>query len=280
MNLKKIIILPALFIAFTALAQEAELTMKPVAKSKYNVEVNSQMDMVQTMQGMEIKINTESTGKAIMEIESIAENGDFTTLTEWKELRAKSSAMGQDTTMNFDDLNLKMRTVYDKTGKVVKSELVDSISADNQVASMVKEMASGMRFYILPAKKINKGETWEDKTEEKMQPSGSPFAMSIDSEQQYTYVGAESKDGVEYYRINVSGPISITGEGSQMGMNMNIEGTGMSEGFSLLNKSTRMPMYMDGRMGLDMNIMVSGPQSMAIPMTQNIVTEITFTEVK
>lgn len=280
MNLKKLIIIPALAIAFAATAQEADLTMKPVAKTKYNVDVNMQMDLVQTVQGMEVKVKTNSTAKAIIEIESVAANGDFTTLASWNKIEAHTSAMGQDTTMNFSDLNLKMRTVYDKTGKIIKNELVDSVSSKTPGAAMIEQMATGFKLYILPAKKVQKNESWNSKTTEEMQPAGSPLAMTLVSDQKLTYTGVESKDGKEYYKITVSGPVSITGEGTQMGMHMNVEGTGMSEGSSLLYKSTRMPMFIDAKVGLDMNIIVSGPQSMAIPMTQNMTSTITLTEIK
>lgn len=280
MNFKKLILIPALAIAFAATAQEADMTMKPVAKSKYNVDIEMQMDLVQTVQGMEMKVNSNSTGKAVMVIESVADNGDFTVLTEWKNLRAHSSAMGQDTTMNFDDLNLKMRTVYDQTGTIIKNELVDSVSSQNPAAAMIEQMATGMKFHILPAKKVKKGETWNSKTSEDMQPAGSPLAMKIESDQSLTYTGNETKNGNEYHRITASGPITITGEGTQMGMNMSVEGTGMNEGFSLLDKASRMPMYTEVKLGLDMNIMVAGPQTMAIPMTQNMLSTITLTEVK
>ena len=280
MNAKKLLIVPALFIALGMFAQEANLTMKPVAKSKYNVEVNSIVDITQSMGGMEMKVNATSLAKAIMEIEEVAANGNFTVLSTWKELKASSSAMGQDTTMNYDNLNIVMKTVYDKSGKVIKNERIGKTDATDEGAAMVEQMATSLKLPILTAKSTANGAKWESVTNDTIKTPQSPFAMVIDVTEEYSYAGTETKDGAEYYRINVTGPTKVTGEGSQMGMEMNIEGSGTSEGYSLHNKTTLFPAFVESKVGLDMNIMVSGPQSMAIPMTQNTTTTIKFMEIK
>lgn len=280
MNLKKLFIIPALLLACSVMAQEANLTVKPVAKKKYNVEVNSLMEIVQSMSGMEIKVNTSSTGKSVMEIESIAPNGDFTVLSTWTEIKAQSSAMGKDTTMNFDNLNLKMKTLYDKTGKIVKNERVDTTSGSNPAIAMVEQMATGMKLHILPAKTVKKGDTWTSNTNDTIHPMDAPFSMIVETKDTYTFAGNQAKDGKEYYRVSVTGPTKVSGEGSQMGMDMTVEGTGINEGYSLLDKTTLLPVFMEGKLGMDMNIMVSGAQSMAIPMTQNVTTTVTFSEAK
>lgn len=278
MNVKKLCIIPLLLVACSIMAQEANLTLKPVVKKKYNVEVQSKMDITQNMGGMDMKINAASTGKAILEIESVATNGDVTIVSEWKELSAQTSAMGKDTTMNFNDLKLRMRTTYDKTGKIIKNERLDSTKT--AAAGMIEQMATGMKLPILAGKMVKKGEVWTASTNDTIQPMGAPFSMVTELKDQYTFVGTETKNGKEYYRVNVNGPIKISGEGSQMGMDMRIEGTGVNDGYSLLDKTTLLPVFSDGKVGMDMNIMVSGAQSMAIPMTQNMIVTITFTEAK
>lgn len=276
MNAKKLIIFPILFIVMALFAQEANLTMRPVAKSKYNVEVNSLMDIKQNMGGMEVKVNGSSVAKAVLEIEEVASNGNFTVLSTWKEMKSTTSAMGQDTTMNFENLNLQMRTVYDKTGKVLKNERVDKSTSSDPGLAMVEQVATGMKFPILSAQATKKGDSWKSNTNDTIKTPGSPFSMIIDMEEDYSYAGIEN----ECHRINASGPIKVSGQGSEMGMDMNIEGTGMNEAYSLHNTHTLIPSLMEGKMGLDMNIMVAGAQSMAIPMTQNVTTKIILTEIK
>lgn len=280
MNAKKLFIVPVLFIALGVWAQEANLTMKPVAKTKYNVETSSLMDITQNMGGMEVKANGNTVAKAVLEIEEVAANGNFTILSTWNEIKATSSAMGKDTTMNFENLNLAIRTVYAKSGKMLKNERVGESTSNDPVFAMVEQMATGMKFPVLPVKTVKVGETWKSQTEETVAPAGSPLAMKVEATEECSFAGTTTKNGIEYYRINVSAPTKVSGEGSQMGMDMSIEGTGMSESHSEHDKKTLFPTFIEGKVGLDMSIMVTGAQSLAIPMTQNVTTRTTFTEVK
>lgn len=280
MNAKKLLIIPVLLITLGTWAQEANLTMKPVAKKKYNVELNTQTDVTQSMQGMEMKMGATSFAKAVMEIEEIAANGDFTVLSAWKEIAVTSSAMGKDTTIRAENLNINMKTVYDKSGKILKNEQVGTTEKSDMATETIKQIAKNLKFPILAAKYVKKGDTWKFVTNDTVQTAESPFAMTVNAEEQYSFTGTETKDGSEYYRIDVSDPVKVSGEGSQMGMDMSIEGTGTNEGYSLHNKTTLFPALIHSKMGLDMSIMVSGAQSMAIPMTQNTSMTVTFTEVK
>lgn len=280
MNTKKLLIVPALFIVLGVWAQEANLTIDPVAKKKYDIELNSTTNVTQNMGGMEMKMNSSSVAKVVMEIEEVTPNENFTVLSTWKEIKSTSSVMGKDTTVNFDDLHLEMRTVYDKSGKIIKNERVDKSTSSDPIFAMVEQMATGMKFPILPAKTVKKGDTWTSNRNDTIKPVESPFEMIIDAEDKYTYAGVETKDGKEYYRINIEGPTKVSGEGSQMGMDMTIEGTGVNEGYLLLDKTTLLPAFVDEKVGLDMSIMISGAQSMAIPMTQNTSTTTKFIEIK
>lgn len=232
------------------------------------------------MGGMEMKMNSSSVAKVVMEIEEVTPNENFTVLSTWKEIKSTSSVMGKDTTVNFDDLHLEMRTVYDKSGKIIKNERVDKSTSSDPIFAMVEQMATGMKFPILPAKTVKKGDTWTSNRNDTIKPVESPFEMIINAEDKYTYAGVETKDGKEYYRINIEGPTKVSGEGSQMGMDMTIEGTGVNEGYLLLDKTTLLPAFVDEKVGLDMSIMISGAQSMAIPMTQNTSTTTKFIEIK
>lgn len=281
MNSKKLLVIPALFIALGLLAQEANLTVKPVAKKKYDIELNSLTNVVQTMSGLEMKAHSDYTAKAIMEITEVTPNGNFTVLSTWKELKATTSAMGKDTTVTAENLNMVLKTTYDKAGKIIKSERVDTSGSSHPAIAMAEQFATGMKLPFLPSKTVvQKGETWTSHRNDTIKPVESPFGIIIDAEDKYTYAGIETKDGKEYYRINIEGPTKVSGEGSQMGMDMTIEGTGTNEGYLLLDKTTLLPVFTDEKVGLDMSIIISGAQSMAIPMTQNTSTTTKFTEIK
>lgn len=280
MNPKKLLVIPALFIALGLLAQEANLTLKPIAKKKYDIEFTSLTNVTQNMSGMEMKGHSDYIARATMKITEVAPNGNFTVLSTWKEIQATTSAMGQDTTVTAEDLNVIMKTTYEKSGKIIKNERVDTSGSSDPAISMAEQFATGMKLPFLPSKTTQKGETWTSYRNDTIKPVESPFGMIIDAEDKYTYAGIETKDGKEYYRINIEGPTKVSGEGSEMGMDMTIEGIGASEGYLLLDKTTLLPVFTDEKVGLDMSIMISAAQSMAIPMTQNTSTTTKFTEIK
>ncbi len=280
MNSKKLFIIPALFITFGMFAQEANLTLKPVAKKKYDIEFNSTTNVTQNMGGMEMKALSAYTAKAIMEITEVAPDGNFTVLSTWKDIKASSSAMGKDTTVSMENLNMVMKTTYEKSGKIIKSERVGTSGSSDPAMAIMEQFATGMKLPFLPPKTVSKGYAWTSHRNDTIKPVESPFSMIIDAEDKYTYAGVETKDGTEYYRVNIEGPTKVSGEGSQMGMDMTIEGTGANEGFLLLDKTTLLPAFTDEKVGLDMSIMISGAQSMAIPMTQNTSTTDKYKEIK
>ncbi|MCE5204936.1 MAG: hypothetical protein LLF80_02355 [Porphyromonadaceae bacterium] len=282
MNSKKIFVILELFITFGLLAQEANLTMKPIAKSKYNLEANYQSSSYQNTTGMEMKMNISYGAKAVMEIEEVASNGSFTVLSTWKDVKITFFALGKDTVVNhYDNLNIETRTVYDKSGKIIKSERIDGSPSTDIAVLTIEQIGLIMKLPILSAKPTQQGEKWEWCTTDTIKNSRSPYATTIDLTDEYYFAGTETKDGVEYYRVNASGLRKVAGEGVQMGIEIRIEGTGMSESYSFLDKKTLFPVFIEEKVGLDTSSMIiSVAQSKAIPATQNTTTTIKFTEIK
>ncbi|WP_298652967.1 hypothetical protein [uncultured Proteiniphilum sp.] len=280
MNAKKLFIIPALFIAFGALGQEANLTVKPVVKKKYDLNLNSLTDVTQTMAGMEMKASIAYTAKAVMEIEEVNSNGNFTVLSTWKDIEVTSSVMGKDTTLHAENMNVTIKTIYDKSGKIIKSDRMNTSGSTDPAVAMIEQLGRNVKLPVLPAKTTKKGDTWQSYTNDTIQTMEFPMAMIIDVEDEYSFAGSVTENGVEYYRINKAGPTRVSAEGKQEGMDMHIEGTGMNESYLLLDKATLLPVKIEEKTGMDMSIIMSGPQSMAIPMTQNTVTKIKFSEVK
>ncbi len=77
-------------------------------------------------------------------------------------------------------------------------------------------------------------------------------------------------NGVELFKISYDGTMEITGKGSQMGMEMIMEGTGVTKGFYYYNPAISIVIGAESLIEMNTNINVSGPQSMTIPMTQTI----------
>ncbi|MEA4918621.1 hypothetical protein [Proteiniphilum sp.] len=280
MNLKKLLLLSFLFIVFGMSAQEVDLTVKPVAKKKYDLKLSSQTAVTQSVAETEIKVNVTYSAKALMEIEEINSNGEFTTITTWNDVEVSTSAMGIDTTFQAKDMNIVMKTLYDKSGKIIKNERMDEVSSDVPALKIIQQIANNVKFPLLPAKTVKKGDVWRFETSDTIKTMEFPLAMVIDTKDEYSFAGTVTENGGEYYRINKSSPIDISGEGAQGGMDIHAEGTGMSESYSLLDKTTLFPVKIEDKSGMDMNIIISGPQPMAIPATQNVTTIFEFTEIK
>jgi len=233
-------------------------------------------NIVQTMGAQEIKILSEVKAKNEFLVENVENDGSASILISASDISVRSSAMGRDTTMFYKDLKDKVRTKFGNTGKSLSSEKVDS----SDVSAIVSQLDLG-KLKFLPGKLVKIGDKWQDNPVEHKNPtSGNPFTIDISSEIEYTLSGKEMVNGKEFLKINYSGNMTINGKGTQMGMEMFIEGTGKNEGFSYYDSKTGMIVSSDENTEMNMNIAVSGPQNMTIPMTQSIKTVTTFEEKK
>jgi hypothetical protein len=136
-----------------------------------------------------------------------------------------------------------------------------------------------LRF--LPGKTVKTGEKWQDHSvNNKKAASGTPFEIEIISDTEYTLAGKETVDGKEMLKITFAGNLTMKGKGSQMGMEMFLEGTGKNEGFSYFDPLVSLVISTEENLEMEINVAVSGPQNMTIPMTQSIKTVITLEEKK
>jgi hypothetical protein len=239
---------------------------------------NTQMtqNIVQTMGAQEIKILSDVKAKNELFVENVENDGTASVLVSASDISVHSSVMGRDTTLQYKDLKDKVRNKLANTGKSLSSEKVDS----SDVSAVVNQLDLG-KLKFLPGKAVKIGDKWQDKPVDHKKPtSGNPFTIDISSDIEYTFTGKETVNGMEYLKISLSGTMTITGKGSQMGMEMFIEGTGKNEGFSYFDTKTCMIVSSDENTEMNMNIAVSGPQNMTIPMTQSIKTITTFEEKK
>jgi len=272
--LRKTLIIALVFISGFAYSQEAVMLKYDFVKGKNYVQ-NTQVtqNVTQTMGGREMKILAEVKLDNEFSVESVEKDVSATVLVSVPGFSVHSSAMGKDTTMNFKDLKDKSRVTFSLTGKSLSSEKVDS----SDVSKVIGQIDFA-KLRILPGKSVRVGEKWQDKTVESKKGSGSPFATENTSDIEYTLVGKEVRDGKEYYKISYTGDITINGKGTQMGMEMFIEGTGKSEGFFCFDPKMSMVVYTEDNTELDMTVAVSGQQNMTIPMTQSIKTIVKFEE--
>jgi hypothetical protein len=272
---KQTLIILLIAISGFAFSQETVMLKYNFVQGKTYIQ-STQMtqNIVQTMGAQEIKILSEVKAKNELLVENVENDGTASVLLSSSDISVHSSVMGRDTTLNYNDLKDKVRIKFSDTGKSLSSEKVDS----SDVSAVVSQFDMG-KFRNLPGKPVKIGEKWQDKTVDIKNPSsGNPFTIEVNSDTEYTFTGKETVDGNEYLKISFSGNMTVTGKGTQMGMEMFIEGTGKNEGFSYYDSKTLMIVSSDENTEMNMNVAVSGPQNMTIPMTQSIKTITTFEE--
>jgi hypothetical protein len=265
------------FLSGLAFSQDAYLLKYNFGKGKSYVQ-STQMtqNVVQSMGGQEIKILTEIKANSEFSVENTDADGSASILLSARNVSVHSVAMGKDTTLNYQDLKDKVRMKLSDTGKSLSKEVVDS----SNVSSIVNQLVRG-KLTFLPGKAVKIGEKWLDtEVDHNKASSGNPFTIDINTETEYTLTGKETVGGKEYLKISFSSSLTMKGKGTQMGMEMFIEGTGKNEGFSWFDPGTSMVVSSDETTEMNMNVAVSGPQNMTIPMTQSIKTVISFEEKK
>lgn len=256
-------------ISFSSMAQESVLLKYGFkAGDTYLQETEILQNTVQSMMGQEIKVTGEIKALNSLAVEALSAEGNATVLMTVKDISVHSVAMGRDTTLRYDNMKDAARIVYTPEGKVVSTAKVDS----SEAAAVINQLEPG-NLLVLPGKTVKVGESWDEtKTEVKQAASGTPFALEMAVDSKYTLAGKEVRDGKDFYKITTSGTIGVNGKGSQMGMEMFIEGNAKVEGYALFDATRQMIVYIETDTEMEMNVAVSGPQDMTIPMTQSIKT--------
>ncbi len=232
--------------------------------SKFLQETEIHQNTVQSMMGQEIKVLGEIMATSEFDVEAVSAEGNMTVLMTVKDISIRTQAMGRDTTMRMQDSKDAARIVFSPEGKVISTAKVDS----SEAASVINQLDQG-RMKMLPGKMVKTGETWvEDFVDSKNSAAGTPFALETTTHTEFSLVGKEEKEGRDCFRVTTSGTVAVSGKGSQMGMEMFIEGGGKTEGFFLFDPGTAMVIYSEDVIEMEMSVAVSGPQNMTIPMTQ------------
>ena len=233
-------------------------------------------NMVQSMGGQEIKFITELNASTSLLVEHVEDDGKATILFSTGNISMHSIAMGRDTTLTYKDLKDKVRITLDNTGKSLSTEKVDS----SDIAAIVNQIDIG-KLRFIPGKTVKIGEKWQDHAVNIRQPSsGNPFTVEVGSDTEYTLEGKETVNGKELLKVTYTGNMSISGKGTQMGMDMVLEGTGKNEGFSYYDPGVNLIISTEETAEMEINVAVSGPSSMTIPMTQSVKSVITLEERK
>jgi len=274
--LKNTLVFAFIFICGFAYSQEIVLKYELKKGKTFTQSIQLTQNGVQSMQGQEMKSVMDINASAEMFVEDISADGNITVIELVKNVSIHSKMMGRDTTMNFPDINEKSRVVYSSDGKQLSKMILDSGS----VASISDVTKEGTKFFYLPGKKVKTGEKWVNNSTDTTKVSQSnPLETIIAAETEYTYDGKELKDGKQYDKISIVNALSIEGKGSQMGMEMLLDGTGKSQGFAYFDSEIAFVSYSEILTEMDMSIAIVGMENMTIPMSQSIKI-ITITEEK
>jgi len=129
------------------------------------------------------------------------------------------------------DMSPDMSSVKGKSFDMVFSPLgseIDVAGAEAityEFATGTRNLAAGFKMFFpdLPGKPVKIGDTWNssDGVEEKM----GEVTLRIDVKSVHTLEGFETVDGMECARISTQVSGTVTGAGSQQGMDLNLTGT-------------------------------------------------------
>ncbi|MCK9627243.1 MAG: hypothetical protein M0R37_01460 [Bacteroidales bacterium] len=268
--MKKILSVMAMVIALTLMcshinAQEA-FTMKYNFKEgkAYKTITKVCTTTTQSMMGQEMKFDVNLDIQSDMNVTKVDPNGNTTMVINVKgntEMNLPEAAGGKKSEAFTNEA---INATFASNGQSVNQTMVDK---DGKNVTTVKDY---IKLTELPKKAVKAGDTWQDKRVDTVANAASPLAVITTTDTKYTVVGKEVVNGVELFKISYDGTMEITGKGSQMGMEMIMEGTGVTKGFYYYNPAISIVIGAESLIEMNTNINVSGPQSMTIPMTQTI----------
>lgn len=217
----------------------------------------------QSMMGQEMKFDVTLDIQTDMNVTKVDAEGNASMLINVKgnmEMNLPAAAGGKK---SEEIKNEAISATFAPDGKSINQSQVDKDGNNVTVKDYIK-------LTELPKKALIKGDTWQDKRVDTVANSASPIAVITTTDTKYTVVGKEMVDGKELFKIAYDGTMEIAGKGSQMGMEMVMEGTGATKGFYYYNPALSIVVSTEGLIEMNTNINVSGPQSMTIPMSQTI----------
>ncbi len=268
--IKQALVLSLILVTISAFSQDATLLKYNFVKGKtYVISTQLNNNVTQTMGGQEMKIESGINTNSEMLVEDVKSNGDFTTLVTLMNtsMHTKIPAMGRDTTMKFNDLNDQRRIVFSSTGKQISAVDLNPEKSLKMMAT-IKQL---LKIQGLPEKSLKVGEKWNDKLIDTTKATAqNPVNMIMTTDMEYTLLGKEVKDGIELLKISFAGAMTINGKGNMQGMELFVEGTGKTEGFSYFNPKTSILVNNEASTEMDMSIAVSGQQNMTMPMSQSM----------
>lgn len=235
----------------------------------FKTTMNLTNEMVQSMMGQEMKGTSIVGVVSEYKISKVDAKNNATALVTIADVTATTVAMGKENVVKKSDFKKEnICVVYDQTGKVISSNLIDTTEDFSTIGSF----SGFVKLQILPAREVKVGEVWNEKQIDTVNngPSNPMSLMTTAMDTEYTLVGKEVREGKTVYKISYKSSMELAGSGKQMNMDLFLEGTGEVTGFFLFDPAASIVVYSEGNTEMNSTITVSGQQNMSIPMTQKV----------
>ena len=250
-------------------AQEVSFKLKPKAGSQVSYTMTVDGKMTQSMMGQEMTMTTKSEGSQVVSFTKINSDGSvqYNEKTVIDFVKISSAAM--DTTMNPGEEGIEdYATVIDKLGNVLSKKSLKTQSKSAGMGSMLGGINGSSAFIVIPDGKINVGGSWTTDRTDTVEFMGGALVNTTASE--YTFVGEVKKGSTKCYEMKIVSNISSEGSTSMQGMEFQIEGTGKIVGTVWVEVKTGVIFEEEGVNNTQLTLALSGPQSMTIPIVQEM----------
>lgn len=226
----------------------------------------------QERMGQEVTSNINAETYMTSEVEEVAENGQLTFIYKLDSMRTKIKNMMMDSTIVNPEgiVGKRMRLVIAANGKRVKTEDVDTIKVSGPMGRSGLRQMLNFRQPQLPANEVGIGDTWTTTRPDTNDAMGGKMFSTANVT--YRVTGEVDTLGYKCLRLSYSGDVTVTGKGSQRGMNFFIEGDGPTEGTAYF--APKDGLYVTGTSSaeMDMTIAITGQMEMTMPMSSYVQT--------
>jgi len=239
------------------------------AGETYKYRSNHDYDMVQEMNGQEMKMNGSSTSLIQLVTESVSATGDITFISSYQEMKTSMKNPMMDTTLiQKEMIGKRGKVVMSKYGKEISREIIDSIIPEKGMGSSNVSSIYSVNLVKLPDHPVAIGEKWTTVDVDTVEIGEGKTITSTYTE--YTLLQKEQKGGYECLNIGIQSKSESTGKMTQMGMEMFLEGSSESTGAAWIDPKAGILVARESTSTQEMTYALTGQMKMTIPSTQTI----------
>jgi hypothetical protein len=255
--------------------QASTLNVKKGDMFSYNVDML--LEMTQTMGGQDISTSAQSSASG--ELAAVdASKGRIDWSYAMKDMRVKITSpmmpgQAKDTVIEVPTQHF----TTDNGGRIVSIQKLSSESS--QMMQLMQSLSSRkqLRQWFAPEMLSGhkSGDSWTEKGTDTVTNEGMGMEMRTTSDTRYTFEGTVDTLGIKAARLRVeTTSMQIEGSLSMSGMDMAIDGDGVTSGTAYYSLSDGLLLVNNSETQTNSRVSMSGQAEMVIPMTQKISTMI------